>query len=198
MDTDLQGFENEGMIARNLVRNKPPAWKYHLTVELLRARTHTLGRTWMDAKRMVHIGSLHPMPADEATLLLRQGWTGIGPIATALVDLLRTALNDAMARERPAIDILRACDALAETAGRIVSLGMEITRAALPRQHEDLRSLMIELVDHFLDEFEDISRRLSKVVINAEPGSSETLTFTFTAPPHWQERIQAAARRLVD
>ncbi|MEA1674313.1 hypothetical protein [Nitrospirillum sp. BR 11163] len=190
MTADHSGFESESAGARNLISRKPRHWPYRLAGELLRLRAEGLRQRWA---RGAH-GRVVEGTSSVNELLLAEFATAITNVTNALNTQLVASWQPPTNAGTPRA-IQAACDAVAAAALTAVAWGEKVRALPASPLTDAVRPLLLEQVEHFLDELEAIPKRFSGLALALTFGGPSRLRITFASPRGWKRRFHAAMRR---
>jgi len=90
----LEGFDNTTYLARQMVIDKPDAWEFRLTAELLRSIIDPLLSRWRALERGYYTRPIKRIPKKQAILWFNDRITEIGNLVPALAGII----NDEFAK----------------------------------------------------------------------------------------------------
>lgn len=194
----LIGFEHESYLARQIVIDKPDAWEYRLTAELLRSKLAGPLSRWRQLERGLYSKMVMSIPHGDAMLWLRSRLAEVSNIAPALDGLINEEMMRAWgAPGEPGCEksILRTCNLFEEAALQLLAWEECVRFTVLPNEFEAVGTVLIGVAGGVLDRIAPLPSQLINALDPDAPESSRRIDITISVPEGWVDNFNDALHR---
>lgn len=197
----LEDFRNETYLAQQIVLDRPYAWEYKLTAELLRSKTDATLARWRALQKGLYVRPLGRLAEDEV-----MDWCGdrlheLGLISPALSRLVNGEVQAAWgAPGEPGspIDILRMCELFAENCTALLAWEEKVRFARVPEAFEAIHALLAGVGGHLLSKISEIPQEMTRIFSEPHPEGVFVVSVVIDTPEGWTEQFEAAMADLRD
>ncbi|WP_411878399.1 HNH endonuclease [Polaromonas sp. YR568] len=203
LDRKLEQFSNCSYLAQQIIIDKPDAWEYRLTAELLKSELEPIRFKWHALQSELYALPVTQISKDQCAEWLRMILRDASLQVHALGLLVNKAIIKAWGEPgQPGseLEILRACTLIAQATQRLLDWEERVRFSHLPEAFEAVQVELINVAGNQIDKIFEIPRWLSEILNDAKPSGTHSLTITFDLPTGWVERttkaIASASKRM--
>lgn len=199
-ERQLAGFKDESYLAQQIVLDKPYAWEYRLTTELLRSKLHATLSRWQSLSRGLYTKPVVRIASDDVMDWWADRIHEMGEITPALSSIINEEFQASWGDPGSPGDqqaILRVCDLFAENCAAILHWEERVRFARLPDPFVSFQQLLVGVGGHLLDQVTRIPTEMSRIFSGPEkPEGTFTISIEISVPDGWNDRCQAEFDRI--
>jgi len=198
IDRRLEGFENVGYLAQQIIIDKPDYWEYKLTAELLRASLNPIRKRWEALTQRHYALSTTELSREKAMSWFSAVMNDAGGQTAALNGLLNGELQASWGPDGEPGDeheILRVCGLIAEACQRLLEWEEKVRFVSFEEPLEEMPGVIQGACGPNLAKVCEIPNWLSSIFKNDPPDGSYEMQLVFELPDGWEERIDTAIKQ---
>lgn len=165
-EADLDGFQNSTYLARQIVIDRPEAWEYKLTAELLRSKINPILYRWSALKRGLYSKRISTIAQDQSIDWIVARFEELKKAVSALVEIINVEIKDAWGEPGVAGSvslILTTCILFEEACQQVLGWEENVRFTMVPLEFRELQSLLLDLGEIIIDQAGTIHIELSKI-----------------------------------
>jgi len=200
LDRKLEPFSKCSYLAQQIIIDKPDAWEYRLTAELLRDALEPIQFKWHALQNEFYALPVTHIPKDQCAEWLRMLMSDSSHQIHALGQLANKAIMKAWGEPgQPGseLEILRACILISQATQRLLDWEERVRFAHLPEELEAVQVELKNVAGMQIDKILELPKWLSNLLSNPELSGSHSLTITFELPVGWADRTSRAIKSAI-
>jgi hypothetical protein len=198
VDRELEKFQNESYLARQIVIDKPDAWEHRLTAELLRSKLEPLLSRWHALKGGLYVRPIVYVREDTALEWLLSRATEVINLGLASFGILGPELEAAwgpLGEPGSSAAILQACTLFEEDCQQLLAWEETVRFTMLPARLEEGRQALVGLGGQLLDQFGSLPTETAKAL--AAGRGSEPHRIKVDLPEGLKARVDETMRLIL-
>lgn len=199
-DRLLEGFQQESYLAQQIILDKPYAWEYRLTTEMLRTKMEPVQSRWRSLSRGLYtkpISRIEPKRVFDWWRDRLHELTTVTPAFSALMNDEFAASWGAPGEPGSAGEIQRVCNLFVENCARLLEWEEQVRFVRLPDSFEAMQPLLIGIGGRLIDQVSKVPAEMAKIFQDDEPEGVFTISVVIELPDGWEEECQDVFDHLV-
>jgi hypothetical protein len=195
LDRKLEPFEKCSYLAQQILIDKPDAWEYRLTAELLKSELEPLQFKWHALQSELYALTVVQVSKDQCIEWLRMRLRDVSLQINALSLLINKAIMKAWGdpgQPGSELEVLRVCTLISQATQRLLDWEETVKFSHLPDEFEPIQLELSNAAGNQIDKILEIPKWLSELLSDPELSGTHMLKITFELPIGWVERLQQA------
>lgn len=201
----IENFERLPSIVQRILVDKPEAWEWRLTAELMRHFNEPVFKRYTALNKELYTRPIEYVEADQVFNWAQQKIADMPTMVGPLSGLLSKLNDDWGAQGEPgdANAILETCELIGDALSRILDFEEAIYFAHLPESNERLQQLLKDALGSQMEKFRDLPDDLDRMVamLDTDHGGTKEKptivknTLVFELPNGWDRKVQKELKR---
>lgn len=196
----MEEFANTSYLARQIVIDRPNAWEYRLTAELLRTKLEPVQFRWRALQAGLYTKPVVIVSEGNVWKWLEGCLTEMGGFIPALCEVINTEFTTAWGAPGESgspIAILRTCELFEEACQQLLAWEEKIRFAMLPEEFNEMKNLLCGTGGRVIGQVAEIPAQMAQIFSNDVVDGTHSIEITINLPDGWQERCEEAIATLV-
>lgn len=199
VEKELQEFSDETDLARQIIIDKPYAWEYLLTAELLRSKIKPILKRVISLERGLYAKPLRLIPRSRIYGWFQERTAELAALAPALSGIINHEIMDAWGPPGvPGLpeSILSACNLFEEACRNILEWEENVRFSLMPSEFEELQHLLKGVGSRLVQQVATIPDRISDVFSDIEVPNDIHINVMIDLPDGWSEEFSSELARI--
>lgn len=196
--TRIPGFEQSSYLAQQIMLDKPYAWEYKLTVELLRSGLDSVMWRWNALRDGLYSTPGARLSPEELPSWYRERMSMLSRQVGAIERLLNHEFTVAWGPDgEPGSElaIMRTCALVSEACARILSWEEEVRSVTVPAEFEDCRQALSGTGGRLLESTFSAPQQMSAIFSEDRPVGTHIIKVKYDLPEGWSDTVSRSFER---
>jgi hypothetical protein len=194
----LEPFSAISSRAYRIVADKPYAWEYKLTLELLKSLAYPTIKRWKNLSSGFYLREFQVVQLEEVAGWHKARLEEIQAILHALSGIVDEAIVGGWGppgHPGSEVEILNACLLFAELSNEMLRWEEGVRFAVLPSCFSDLQDLWIGIGGRMIEQLERVPVEMEKIFSVEKPTGQYVVKLTLDLPDDWTEKMTGTLQR---
>jgi hypothetical protein len=200
LSRELEEFKGCSYLAQQIIIDKPYAWEFKLTAELLRSKMAPILARWRSLNRALYTKPAARIPLNE---ILDWHQSRMDELTTT-IDAINGLINNEIAASwgppgQPGseTEILRVCDLIAEACQRFLEWEESVRFASVPPDFKEVKGNLIGIGGRQMEKISVIPIEMAKIFEQERPTGMYRINVILDLPDRWAEKTIEALKAAV-
>lgn len=191
LSRELEDFKDCSYLAQRIIIDKPYAWEFKLTAQLLRDKMARVLSRWRSLDKGLYTKPTMRIPLDEIMDWHQSRMDEL----TGAIDAINGLINNEIAaawgppgQPGSEVEILRVCDLIAEACLRLLEWEESVRFASVPSDFREVRGNLIGIGGRQLDKISAIPVEMAKIFEEDRPTGVHRISIIIDLPDGWVDR----------